>query len=145
MKRGRKPKPELSPEIAACDRLTEDGASSKAAIRKRIALIAAERKLDPSETEELMKGRWLRTFHLRQFAKKHHLSVDWLIFGDLKGLLRTVAVPPDPNPDRVCCNPAMGARHEAPAPIDQKAQSAAAGGSCEATEAVTIKGAGLQF
>ena len=90
MKRGRKPKPELSPEIAACDRLTEDGASSKAAIRKRIALIAAERKLDPSEIEELMKGRWLRTFHLRQFAKKHHLSVDWLIFGDLKGLLRTV-------------------------------------------------------
>jgi hypothetical protein len=99
MKRGRKPKPEVSPEIAACDRLTEDGASSKAAIRKRIALIAAERKLDPSEIEELMKGRWLRTFHLRQFAKKHHLSVDWLIFGDLKGLLETVrGCPSRPEP-----------------------------------------------
>jgi hypothetical protein len=70
------------------ERLTEDGASSKAAIRKRIALIAAERKLDPSETEDLMKGRWLRTFHLRQFAKKHHLSVDWLICGELKAYPR---------------------------------------------------------
>jgi hypothetical protein len=85
MKRGRKPRPELSPEIAACERLSEDGASSNATIRKRIALIAAERKLDPSETEALTKGRWLRTFHLCQFA--HHLSVDWLIFGKLKGLL----------------------------------------------------------
>jgi hypothetical protein len=37
-----------------------------------------------------MKGRWLRTFHLRQFAKKYHVSVDWLIDGDLKGLLETV-------------------------------------------------------
>ena len=79
MKRGSNPKPELSPEIAAIERLTENGASSNAAVRKRIVLIAAERKLDPSETEALMKGRWLRTFHLCQFAKKHHLSVDWLI------------------------------------------------------------------
>ena len=82
MKRGRKPK--LSPELAACDRLANDGAGSNATIRKRIALIAAERKLDPSETEALMKGRWLRTFHLRQFAEKHNLRADWLICGDLK-------------------------------------------------------------
>jgi len=101
MKRGRKPKPELSPEIAAIDRLTKDGNCSNAAVRKRIALIAAERKLEPSETEALMKGRWLRTFDLCQFAKKHHLSVDWLIFGDLKGLLRTVRgcpTRPEPRP-----------------------------------------------
>jgi hypothetical protein len=99
MKRGSKPKPELSPEIAAIERLTENGASSNAAVRKRIALIAAERKLDPLETEALMKGRWLRTFHLRQFAKKRHLSVDWLIFGDLKGLLETVkGCPSRPEP-----------------------------------------------
>jgi hypothetical protein len=90
MKRTRKPKPELSPEIAACDRLTNDGACSNAAVRRRIALIAAERKLDPSETKTLMKGRWLTTFHLCQFAKKHSLSVDWLIFGNLEGLLETV-------------------------------------------------------
>ena len=99
MKRGSKPKPELSPEIAAIERLTENGASSNAAIRKRIALIAAERKLDPSETMAMMKGRWLRMFHLRQFAKKYHLSVDWLITGDLKGLLETVrGCPSRPEP-----------------------------------------------
>jgi hypothetical protein len=69
------------------------------AVRKRIALIAAERKLDPSETEALMNGRRLRTFHLCQFAKKDHLSVDWLIFGNLKGLLETVrGCPSRPEP-----------------------------------------------
>jgi hypothetical protein len=60
MKRGRKPKPELSPELAAISRLSKDGASSNAAIRKRIALIAAERNLDPSETRALMTGRGSR-------------------------------------------------------------------------------------
>jgi hypothetical protein len=90
MKRSRKPKLEVSPKIAAIHRLTNDGASSNATIRRRIALIAAERNLDPSETKTLMKGRWLRTFDLCQFAKKYHLSADWLIYGDLKGLLRTV-------------------------------------------------------
>ena len=45
MKRGRKPNPELSPEMDAHDRLTKDGASSNGAVRRRIALIAAERKL----------------------------------------------------------------------------------------------------
>jgi hypothetical protein len=99
MKCTRKPKPEVSPEIAAIERLTEDGSCSNAAIRKRIALIAAERKLDPSETKALMKGRWLSIYHLCQFAKKHHLSVDWLIFGDLKGLLETVrGCPSRPEP-----------------------------------------------
>jgi hypothetical protein len=80
----RKPKPELSPEIAALDRLTKDGASDNAAIRRRIALIAAERPLAPSETNALMRGRRISLFLLGQFAKKHHLSVDWLIGGDLK-------------------------------------------------------------
>lgn len=65
-------------------------ASSNAAIRRRIALIAAERKLDPSETMAMMKGRWITMFHLCRFAKKHSLSLDWLMFGDLKGLRETV-------------------------------------------------------
>jgi hypothetical protein len=90
MKRGRKPNPELAPKIAAIHRLNEDGATTNAAIRRRIALIAAERKLDASETKALMEGRWLTTYHLCQLAKKHHLSVSWLIHGDLKGLLDTV-------------------------------------------------------
>jgi hypothetical protein len=93
MKRGRKTKPEVSPELAAIERLVDDGASSNATIRKRIALIAAERKLDPSETMAMMKGRWLRTFDLCQFAEKHSLSVSWLIHGDLKGLHRMMGKP----------------------------------------------------
>jgi hypothetical protein len=88
MKRGRKPKSEVSPEIAAISRLSKEGASGNAAIRKRIALIAAERKLDPSETKALMTGRRLPHHPLCQFAKKHHLSFDWLLCGDLKGRLR---------------------------------------------------------
>ncbi len=77
MKRGRKPKPEVSPEIAAISRLTKDGASSNAAIRRRIALIAAERKLEPSETVAFMKGRCLPLMQIGRFAKKYHVSVDW--------------------------------------------------------------------
>jgi hypothetical protein len=88
MNRTRKPEPELSTELVALGRLTDDGASSNGAVRRRIALIAAERKLDPSEINALMKGRWLPTFDLCQFAKKHRLSFDWLLGGDLKGRLR---------------------------------------------------------
>jgi hypothetical protein len=84
MKRGRKSKPELSPAIAAINRLTKAGASSDAAIRQRVALIAAERKLDASEIKSMMKGR-LGTLQIGQFCKKHNLSVDWLLIGDLKG------------------------------------------------------------
>jgi hypothetical protein len=43
MKRGNKTKPEVSPAVAAISRLTKDGASSNATIRKRIAFVAAER------------------------------------------------------------------------------------------------------
>jgi hypothetical protein len=94
MKRGRKPKPELSPKIAAIHRLTADGASSNATIRKRIALIAAERNLDPSKTKALMKGRWLRLRHLCQFAEKHNLSPHWLVSGDLRSHPRGTAPRP---------------------------------------------------
>jgi hypothetical protein len=84
MKRTRKPKPELSPAIAALKRLNKDGACSNAAVRQRIALIAAERQLPPSETATLTKGRNIPLMPLGQFAEKHHLSVDWLIGDDLK-------------------------------------------------------------
>jgi len=94
MKRGRKPKPELSPKIAAIHRLTADGASSNATIRKRMPLIAAERNLDPSKTKALMKGRWLRLRHLCQFAEKHNLSPHWLVSGDLRSHPRGTAPRP---------------------------------------------------
>jgi len=90
MKRGRKPKPELSPKIAAIHRLTADGASSNATIRKRIALIVAERNLDPPKA--LMKGRWLRLRHPCQFAEKH--NPHWLVSGDLRSHPRGTAPRP---------------------------------------------------
>jgi hypothetical protein len=75
MKRRRKPAPELSPAIAALRRLSDAESTNDAAIRRRIGLIAAERKLDPSETKAIMTGR-LSTYQIGQFCEKHHLSHD---------------------------------------------------------------------
>jgi len=58
------------------------------AVRGRIALIAAERGLPKSEIAKVM-GR-LKHYDLFCFAQKHHVNLDWLIAGDLKGLLKTV-------------------------------------------------------
>ena len=49
-------------------------------------MIAHERRLPGSE---IAKAMTCQTYELRQFAKRQHISLDWLIFGDLKGLLRT--------------------------------------------------------
>jgi hypothetical protein len=65
-------------------RLRKAGASGNVAIRQRIALVAAERKLDPSETKALMTGRRIPMQPLSQFLKKHNLSYDWVLAGDLK-------------------------------------------------------------
>src|ERR1700716_1898922 len=70
MKRTRKPRPELSPEVAACQRLSKDGASSTAAVRRRIALIVAEQKLGPLETKAVLPRR-LTLYHLGRFAEKY--------------------------------------------------------------------------
>jgi hypothetical protein len=68
-----------------CNGQTEEGrASGNVAIRQRIALVAAERKLDPSETKALMTGRRIPMQPLSQFLKKHNLSYDWVLAGDLK-------------------------------------------------------------
>jgi hypothetical protein len=48
----------------------------------------AERSLPKSETAKVM-GR-LNTRDVVVFAERHRISLDWLICGDLKGLLRTV-------------------------------------------------------
>ena len=57
------------------------------AIRNRIALIATERGLPESEIKKVM-GR-LSTRDVLRFARKHRVNMDWLICGDLKGLLET--------------------------------------------------------
>jgi hypothetical protein len=64
-----------------------EGRSSKRAIRIRIKMIAHERGLSDVEVSRAMN---CCTSAVVEFADKHNLSLDWLILGDLKGLLRTV-------------------------------------------------------
>ena len=58
-----------------------------AGIRKRLLLLANERNM---AKDDLKRALGLREQDLVDFAIQHRLSLDWLIRGDLKGLLRTV-------------------------------------------------------
>jgi hypothetical protein len=49
--------------------------------------LAEERNLQPAEFAKLMYKR-ISTPAMLAFCKKHKVSVDWLLFGDLKGLQR---------------------------------------------------------
>jgi hypothetical protein len=73
--------------IAAIDRLTRDGATSTAALQRRVMALAHERNIPPADYAKLMHKRVL-TGHMLAFCKNHEVSVDWLMFGDLKGLQR---------------------------------------------------------
>jgi hypothetical protein len=68
-------------------RLINEGACTNAAMRRRIQVIAHERCLPP---DEVAKALTCRTFDVVHFAKRQRINCDWLIFGDLKGLLETV-------------------------------------------------------
>jgi hypothetical protein len=59
----------------------------KRATRIRIRMIAQERGLSDAEIAKAMN---CGTAAVVAFAKKHNISLDWLVYGDLKGLLRTV-------------------------------------------------------
>jgi len=65
----------------------EERARVHNAIRARISLIAAERRLPESEIKKAMGRLFLRD--VMHFASKHRVNMDWLICGDLKGLLET--------------------------------------------------------
>jgi hypothetical protein len=65
-------------------RPTPAAASSIFAIRTRIRLVAHERRLAPQETK---KALGLKHFDLMCFAEKYGLGYDWLLTGDLRGLL----------------------------------------------------------
>jgi predicted transcriptional regulator len=62
-------------------------AFSKRAMRVRISMIARERGLSDAE---IAKALNCGTAAVVAFAEKHDISLDWLVCGDLKGLLRTV-------------------------------------------------------
>jgi hypothetical protein len=52
----------------------------------RLNLIAGERGIDRQELREAKAS-----FHgLIDFAERHRISTDWLLFGDLRGLQRTI-------------------------------------------------------
>ena len=53
-------------------------------IRLRAELLAHERGIDQAE----IKAACASTPRLIDFARKHKLSIDWLLAGDLRGLQR---------------------------------------------------------
>jgi hypothetical protein len=73
--------------IRARNRLRQDGCSSDDAFRKRVLLLAAERGFPPAEYAKLMRKR-VPMKPISAFCKKHDVSLDWLMDGDLKGLQR---------------------------------------------------------
>jgi hypothetical protein len=63
------------------------GAASKRAIRIRLSMIARERGLSDKEISKAMN---CGTEALVTLSRKHDLSLDWLVYGDLAGLLQMV-------------------------------------------------------
>jgi hypothetical protein len=72
---------------AAIDRLTRDGASSTAALQRRVLVLAHERNLCPADYFRLMYKK-INTRDFVAFCEKHEVSLDWLMFGDMKALQR---------------------------------------------------------
>jgi hypothetical protein len=71
----------------ARERLTRDGATSDDALRRRVRAIAEERNIPPADYAKLLHKR-ITTGAVMAFGKKHKISFDWLLAGDLKGLRR---------------------------------------------------------
>jgi hypothetical protein len=75
------------PRRKAMQRLERDGATSAKALQRRVRAIAEERKIPPADFAKLMYKR-ISILAIMQFCKKHKISFDWLLCGDLKGLAR---------------------------------------------------------
>jgi hypothetical protein len=73
------------PRRKALQRLERDGATSRPAMQRRILALAAERSIPPADFHKLMYKR-PSTKAVMVFCKKHKVSFDWLLCGDLKGL-----------------------------------------------------------
>ena len=72
-------------------------------------------------------------------AERHRISLDWIIFGDLKGLPRTDKHVSD---HRQTESASTVPRHEAPVAIDEKTRPAAAGHARQTAAAVVIHNPG---
>jgi hypothetical protein len=75
-------------------------------IRTRMRLFMVERHAPEAEIARWMKGR-VTTLRIGEFGRKYPVSYDWLLCGDLKGLLRM----------------AKGTPHEAPASTRRPSES----------------------
>jgi hypothetical protein len=73
--------------VIARNRLRQDGCSSDAAFHRRVLLLAAERNLPAVEFGKLLRKRCPMK-PITEFCRKHDVSLDWLMYGDLKGLQR---------------------------------------------------------
>jgi hypothetical protein len=71
----------------ARQRLVRDGCQTDAAMRRRLLALAAERNIPPADYAKLMHKRVLMP-SIQNFCRKHDVSLDWLMDGDLKGLQR---------------------------------------------------------
>jgi hypothetical protein len=63
-------------------------ANFKDEMRRRIDIIAADYGVPETEVAKVRGG--LKHYDLLCFAQKYRISLDWLICGDLKGLVRTI-------------------------------------------------------
>jgi hypothetical protein len=73
--------------VKARARLVRDGCCTDAAMRRRLLALAAERNLPPAEYAKLMHKRIMMK-SIQEFCRKHNVTLDWLMDGDLKGLQR---------------------------------------------------------
>jgi hypothetical protein len=87
-KRKREDRHRRDQELVAKTRLAMDGAASSDAIRRRILWLAHERKSAPAD---IYKAMTCRLDHPAGFIKHQNPSYDWLLYGELKGLLRMPA------------------------------------------------------
>lgn len=63
-------------------------ANYKDQMRRRIDMIAVDYDVPQAEVAKV-RGR-LKHYDVLCFAEKYRISLDWLICGDLKGLVRTI-------------------------------------------------------
>jgi hypothetical protein len=92
------------PRRKALQRLESDGATSAAAVQRRVRALAEERKIPPADFSKLMHKR-ISVDAIGVFCEKHKISYDWLLCGDLKGLQRMTfaqrEIPVDRSPRRL--------------------------------------------
>ena len=64
-----------------------NAASRPRPIRDRILLVAGERHLPRKDVARALKASSSSGDYLIDFALAHGINLDWLIFGDIRGLL----------------------------------------------------------